>query len=426
MSVQTRLNLIAMSPLPSFSTPFPCLRRLRADVRGPFFRVRCFRWPMFAVVAVLGLSGCEAPPGAAGPGGGGAAPLPKVAVIQTEPQSYPFFQTLSGRVSAREQAEIRPQVGGLLQAVRFEEGQFVKAGQALYEIDPAPYEAQVAQATAALERARAQRAVRQVNAERATALLPLNAISAQQHDEAHAALAVAKAEVSMAQAALEKARIDLQNTVIRAPIDGYVGRSLITIGALLAAHQKDALAVLTQLDPVYVDLTQSSQERGRWRQAMEEGWLQGPWGEASWPVQLVLEDGQAYAHPGELRASERVIDPQTGTQTLRVQFPNPDHGLLPGMYVRAQVQQGVVPNAILLPHAAVSHDPKGTAFVMVIDAAQTAQLRPVTAQAAADAQWLITHGLAPEEQVVVEGLQRVRPGGRVAIEALISASDNKD
>jgi membrane fusion protein, multidrug efflux system len=420
MSVQTRMNAQIMNPrLAAFGSTI---------IHSAFFSIPA--WPALRrhaliLAALTGLGACT-PPTNTPPGAGATPPPPKVAVIKTRPEPFPFLQTVSGRVQARQMAEIRPQVGGLLQALFFEEGQFVKTGDRLYQIDPAPYQAQVTHTMAALEKARAQLRLRELNVRRAAELLPLKAISIQQHDEAQAAVDVAKADVSSAQASLHKARIDLENTLIRAPINGYVGRSLITTGALLVPQQKEALAVITNLDPIHVDLSHASQERARLREAIRAGDLQEPEEGAPLAVMLELEDGQPYPHRGEIVVSEVLIDPQTGSQTLRARFANPEKTLLPGMYVRAKIEYGMIPNAILLPHAALAHDPKGTAFILLVDENNIAQVRNVVAESVFGQRWRITEGLKGGEQVIVEGVQRVRPGAPVQIDAPLPHANTKE
>jgi membrane fusion protein (multidrug efflux system) len=245
-------------------------------------------------------------------------------------------------------------------------------------------------------------------------------VSRQRHDEAQAALRQAEADVAAARAALERARIDLEFTRLTSPIDGRIGRSAVTAGALVTANQAQALAIVQQLDPIYVDLTQSSADLLRLRREVEAGRIRRD-AEDRIPVQLVLEDGSEYAQPGRLAFSEVSVDPGTGSVTLRAVFPNPAGELLPGMYVRARLDQGVK-EAILLPHAAVGRDPRGNATVMVVDGEGKVGVKVVQAERSLRDRWIVTDGLAGGERVIVEGLQRVRPGIPVTVEVAATAA----
>jgi membrane fusion protein (multidrug efflux system) len=333
-------------------------------------------------------------------------PPPSVGVIVTETEPAPLISELPGRTTPFMVAEMRPQVTGIIQKRLFTEGSTVTAGQTLYQIDPATYRAAYNSAAANLERAKSNLNVVNLKAQRYAELVGIEAVSKQANDDAIAALQQAKAEVAAASAALDKARIDLDYTNVRAPISGHIGRSSVTPGALVTANQGASLATVQQLDPIYVDLTQSSADLQRLRRESADKTLL----EGNIPVQLILEDGTVYEHGGKLAFSEVTVDPGTGSVTLRATFPNPNDTLLPGMYVRARMVQGQSDEAILLPHAAVSHDPRGKSVVMVVDAESKVEARPVQVRGVLGDRWIITDGLKANEQIVVEGLQKIQPG----------------
>ncbi|MBP6727042.1 MAG: efflux RND transporter periplasmic adaptor subunit, partial [Thauera sp.] len=312
-------------------------------------------------------------------------------------------------------AELRPQVGGIVQQRAFTEGSEVRAGQLLYRIDAAPYQAAYDSAKANLARAEANLQVAKVTAERYAGLVSIQAVSKQANDDAQAALQLAQADIAAAKAALDKARIDLDHTQVKSPISGRIGRSSVTQGALVTANQAEALATVQQLDPIYVDLTQSSADMLRIRRDLAAGTLQRNTNKAV-PVTLTLEDGSEYGSEGSLAFSEVTVDESTGSVTLRAKFPNPKGVLLPGMYVRARLPQGVRSEAILVPHAALTRDPRGNALVMVVDAESKVQARPVKVVQSLDSQWVVTDGLQPGERIIVEGLQKIRPGASVQAE----------
>ena len=282
----------------------------------------------------------------------------------------------------------------------------------LYRIDDAPYQAAHDSAKAALARAEANAQVARIRAERHAGLVKIDAVSKQANDDAQAALKQAQAEVAAAKAALDKARIDLDYTRLKSPISGRIGRSAVTPGALVTANQVQALATVQQLDPIYVDLTQSSADMLRMRAEIAAGRLQaGAKGEV--PVKLILEDGSEYAVEGRLALSEVTVDEGTGSVTLRARFPNADGVLLPGMYVRARLPQGTRSEAILVPHKALSRDPLGNALVMVVNAESKVEARPVKVAQSLASDWVVTGGLAAGERIIVEGLQKARPGAPV-------------
>ena len=347
--------------------------------------------------------------GPGGPGGPGGMPAPTVGVVVTKAEAVPVAVELPGRTTPYTIAEVRPQVTGLLSTRLFTEGTDVKAGADLYQIEPATYRATLASAKATLARAEANLGVVRVKAQRYAELVLIDAVSKQANDDAQAAVAQAEAEVAAARAAVDKAAIDLAYTRVTAPIAGRIGRSAVTAGALVTANQPAALATIQQLDPIYVDVSQSSNEILRLKREFDAGRLKRA-RTATLPVKLILEDGSEYPLPGKLAVSEAMVDPGTGDVTLRAIFPNPNRDLLPGMYVRARLVEGSREGAILVPHAAVTRDPRGNALVMVVNAENKVEPRPVEAAQTMGSTWIVSKGLAPGDRVIVEGLQRARPG----------------
>ncbi|MFP5382615.1 MAG: efflux RND transporter periplasmic adaptor subunit [Gammaproteobacteria bacterium] len=344
------------------------------------------------------------------PGGPGGAPA--VTVMPVEAADVTLTTELPGRTAPSLVAEVRPQVGGIIRQRLFAEGGTVKAGQALYQIDPAIFQANVDSAAAALARAEANRDMARLKANRHAELVKTGAVSQQAHEEAQAGLKQAEADVGAARAALDRARVDLDFTRLASPISGRIGRSAVTPGALVTANQAAALATIQQLDPIYVDLSQSSTEMARLNREFAQGKLRRL-ADGKVPVTLTLEDGSAYAQAGTLAFSEVSVDPQTGTVALRAVFPNPDGTLLPGMFVRAKLAQGVREGAVRVPHAAVSRDPLGNAQVMVVGTDNVVQPRPVQVAQSEGSEWVVTDGLAAGDRVITEGLQRARPGATV-------------
>jgi membrane fusion protein (multidrug efflux system) len=364
-----------------------------------------------ALVSVFVLAACSGDKQQAA-AQGAAPPAPAVTVLTVHPEAVPMTTELPGRTAPYLIAEVRPQVTGIVKQRPFTEGSEVKAGQVLYQIDPATYQAAYDSAKAALARAEANLHAAKLKAERYAELVKIEAVSKQADDDAAASLKQTQADVASAKAAVDKARIDLDFTRVSSPIAGRAGRSAVTPGALVTANQADALVTVQTLDPIYVDVTQSSVDLLRLRRELAEGRLQRAKGD-SVPVKLVLEDGSIYSAEGRLAFSEVTVDQGTGSVTLRAVFPNPKGELLPGMYVRAQLTQGVKGNAVLVPHAALSHDPRGNAQVMVVNGKGKVELRLVKAEQSRGDKWIITDGLAGGERVIVEGLQRARPGGQV-------------
>ena len=369
-----------------------------------------FRSAAAVALSALFLAACSGGKEQGGaPGAGGPPPAPAVTVMTLKSESVPMVVELPGRTTPYLIAELRPQVTGIVTERAFNEGSEVKAGQVLYRIDPAPYQAAFDSAKAALARAEANAQVARIKADRHAALVKIEAVSKQANDDAQAGLKQAQAEVAAAKAALDKAKIDLDYTRLKSPIAGRIGRSAVTAGALVTANQVQALATVQQLDPIYVDLTQSSADMLRLRKEVAAGrLLAGAKGEV--PVKLILEDGSEYAAEGRLALSEVTVDEGTGSVTLRAKFSNADGVLLPGMYVRARLPQGTRSDAILVPHKALSRDPLGNALVMAVDAESKVVARPVQVAQSLGENWVVTSGVMAGERIIVEGLQKVRPG----------------
>jgi membrane fusion protein, multidrug efflux system len=348
-----------------------------------------------AVLSIGLLAGCEhkaAPP---------APPPPKVSVVTVKAQAVPITTELPGRVAGYRYADVRPQVNGIILKRLFVEGSEVKAGQQLYQIDPAPYQASYDSAVAADASARALW-------ERYKPLAEANAVSKQDYDNA-------VASHLQAQAAVETARINLIYTRVLSPITGHISRSLITEGALVTANQATAIANVQQLDPVYVDVTQPITTLLRLKREAAAGLLkQNEAGKTQ--VRLRLEDGSDYAHPGTLEFSEVTVDEGTGSVTLRALIPNPDRLLLPGMFVREEIQEGVREGAVLAPQQGISHDQKGQPNALVVGPDNTVELRSIETDRAIGDQWLVISGLKPGDRVIVEGIQSAKPGAKVAPE----------
>ena len=355
-----------------------------------------------AVTFALLLAGCggaEQPP---------APPPPQVGFVTLQPQAVTLTTELPGRTSAYETSEVRPQVNGLVLARLFEEGDSVRAGQPLYRIDPAPYQAAVASARAALARARAAIASSRALARRYGELVRINAISRQDFENATTTARQAEADVAAQTAALRSAQIDLSRTTIRAPISGRIGRSTFTTGALVSAAQTEPLTTIQRLDPMFVDIQQSSADLLRLRQQLAAGELTR--GRQATRVRLRLEDGSVYPIEGTLKFADVSVDPATGSQTIRAVFPNPRSLLLPGMYARAEIVQGTQTDGLLVPQRAVSRDEKGKATAMVVGADNKVQMRQLDATRTIGDNWLVTGGVRPGDRVIVEGGMMLRPG----------------
>ncbi|HEY3807756.1 MAG TPA: efflux RND transporter periplasmic adaptor subunit [Kofleriaceae bacterium] len=330
-----------------------------------------------------------------------------VVTIKTEPVT--LQAELAGRTTASLASDVRPQISGIIKARTFQEGAHVKAGQVLYQIDPAMYRATFEEAKADLESAKATVESAKAKDERFAALAKIEGVSKQEADDARAAHQQADAAVAQKAAALDLARINLDYTQVKAPIDGRIGKSAVTPGALVTADQAQPLATIRSLDPIYVDLTESSEERLRLRAQIGSGGLQA----GGVKVKLILPDGSTFAHAGTLQFAEVAVDEATGTVTLRAQFPNPEETLLPGMYVRAVLDQAIDTTAILAPQQGVTHDAKGNATAMVVGADGKAEPRTLTTDRAIGDRWLVTSGLKPGDKLIVEGLNKIGPGAPV-------------
>jgi membrane fusion protein (multidrug efflux system) len=360
-------------------------------------------------VMTLVLSACSekaAPP---------PAGQPQVSVVTLQTQSVVLTTELPGRASPYRVAEVRPQVSGIIQKRLFTEGGQVKAGQALYQIDPALYQASYDSQKAALARAQAQVKTATSLVQRYKPLTETRAVSRQAYDDAVAARDQAAADVAAAKAALETARINLVYTQVLSPIEGIIGRSSFTEGALVTANQAQPLASIQQIDPIYVDVTQSSVELLRLRNAIDSGMLQRDMSKDSARVSLVLSNGQPYNVEGKLEFSEITVDEGTDSVTLRAVFPNPDHKLLPGMFVRARILEGIAPQGLLVPQRGVTRNQRGQPTALVVNAENKVELRTLKTDRTVGDQWLVTEGLTAGDRVIVEGLQSVRPGLEVNV-----------
>jgi membrane fusion protein, multidrug efflux system len=360
-------------------------------------------WTVVLLALTMWLGGCgrgpQAPP----------ARVPEVATVTIAPQQIELTTELPGRTSPYRVAEIRPQVNGIIQKRQFREGSDVKAGQLLYQIDPAPFKVAQDSAKASLGKAQANLPSIRLRAARYKELLADKAVSRQDYDDAAAAVEQAQAEIAYWQAQVEAARINLGYTRVTAPISGRIGKSSVTDGALVTAYQPATLSTIQQLDPIYVDVTQSSAELLRLKRNLETGRLSAN-DQNGRAVRILLEDGTPYPLEGTLQFREVTVDPTTGSFTLRIVVPNPKHLLLPGMFIRAVVKEGVNDQAILIPQQAVSRDHKGNPTALIVDAAGKVQLRMLTLDRAIGDQWLVSKGLASGDRVVVEGMLKVRPG----------------
>jgi membrane fusion protein, multidrug efflux system len=356
----------------------------------------------------MALTGC-------GSGSGqqaGPPPLPEVATVTLQPQQVELTTELPGRTSPHLVAEIRPQVNGIIQKRLFREGADVKAGQLLYQIDPAPFQVAYDSAKASLAKAQANLPSIRLRAERYRELLADRAVSKQDYDDATAAMEQARAEIAYWKSQVDAARINLGYTRVTAPISGRIGKSSVTDGALVTAYQPTALATIQQLNPIYVDVTQASAELLRLKRQMESGQLNST-GAGSRKVRILLEDGTPYPLEGTLQFRDITVDPATGSFALRIVVPNPNYLLLPGMFARAVVQEGIAEQAILVPQQGVSRTPKGDAIALVLDGANTVKQRQLSLNRAIGDQWLISDGLKAGDRLIVEGMMRVQPGAAV-------------
>ena len=332
-------------------------------------------------------------------------PTPVGVIVVTE-QPVALTTELPGRTSPYETSDVRPQVDGIIRERLFTEGDYVTAGQPLYRIDPVSYQAKVANAQAALARAEASTIGAEGQVRRYAELLKRNFVSRQNYDDARSAAGAARADVVAQRANLRSAQIDLERTIIRAPISGRIGRSLYTTGALVQAGQENPLTTIQRLDPIYVDIQQSSADLLRLRERL----ISGQVASGSAPVRLQLETGSMYPQTGTLSFADVTVDQATGSQTVRAVFPNPQHLLLPGMFVRGQLSQGVEQRGILVPQRAVSRDERGRPTVLVVGAKNMAELRVIAAAQTVGDNWLVTGGLKPGDKVIADAGPLVRPG----------------
>lgn len=362
--------------------------------------------PSFIIVSAALLAGCN------DQGETQAHPAePHVIVHVVEKAPLAVTTELPGRTTAFRIAEVRPQVSGIVLKRNFTEGSDIEAGQSLYQIDPATYQADYDSAKGELAKSEAAAAIAHLTVKRYVPLVGTKYISQQEYDQAIADARQADASVIAAKAAVEGARINLAYTKVTSPISGRIGKSNVTEGALVTNGQATELATVQQLDPIYVDVTQSSNDFMRLKQSVEQGSLHKD--STSSTVELVMENGQSYPLKGSLQFSDVTVDESTGSITLRAVFPNPEHTLLPGMFVRARIDEGVQPNAILVPQQGVTRTPRGDATVMVVNDKSQVESRAVVAAQAIGDKWLISEGLQPGDKVIVSGLQKARPGVQV-------------
>lgn len=361
-------------------------------------------------IALLGalalLAGCGG--GSSQKSGGGrrgASGPPQVGYVILQPTSVPITTELSGRTTAFQSSEVRPQVSGIIRRRYFTEGSLVRAGQPLYEIDPSLYRAATNQAQANLASAAANAEATRIKAERYKPLADIEAVAKQDYTDAAAQARQAAAAVAQNRAALETARINLRFTTVPAPITGRIGRSLFTEGALVTASQTDPLATIQRLDPIYVDIQQSSADLLALRRQLQSGGLVATRAD----VHLKLEDGSDYGYAGSVEFAEVVVDPATGTVTLRARFPNPQGLLLPGMFVRASFAQSIDNSAYLVPQQAVARDPKGNATIFVVGPGNKAVQHTVTATRVVGTNWVVTNGINPGDKIIVQGVGKVKP-----------------
>jgi membrane fusion protein (multidrug efflux system) len=369
--------------------------------------------PLVASLAAAALVACgeeAAPP---------QMPPPQVTVVTLRTEPVTLTRELPGRTSAVAVAEVRPQVSGIVRSRLFTEGGLVRAGQPLYQIDDAVYRAEFENARAAVAKAEAAVEAARLTARRAAELRELDAVSEQEREDAVAAQRAAEADLAAARAMVARERVDLGYSRLVSPINGRIGMSSVTVGALVTANQDTPLATVQQLDPIYVDVTQSSSEWLRLQRSIDAGEVQP--GVAGTPVQIVLEDGSAFPHQGRLQSSDVTVDEATGSFTLRVLVPNPENRLRPGMYVKAVLAQAEASEAVLAPQQGITRDPKGGATALVVGPDGKVEQRVVAVSRTIGDRWLVENGLRAGDRVIVEGLQKVQPG--MAVNAVESGSE---
>ncbi|MEE3660654.1 efflux RND transporter periplasmic adaptor subunit [Brenneria sp. g21c3] len=367
--------------------------------------------PLAAVLMLSGgliLAGCD---NSDKQQAGAQQAAPEVGIVTLKTQPFNVTTDLPGRTNAYRIAEVRPQVGGIILKRNFIEGSDVQAGSSLYQIDPAPYQADYNSAKGSLAQAQASAEIARLTVNRYKPLLGTNYISKQDYDQAVATSRQANASVQAAQAAVDNAQINLAYTKVNAPISGRVGKSTVTEGALVSTGQTTALTTVQQLDPIYVDVTQSSNDFLRLKKELEDGTLKQSEGKAN--VRLLLENGSEYAHPGTLEFSDVTVDETTGSITLRAIFPNPQHDLLPGMFVRARLDSGVKDDALLAPQMGITRNARGEATAMIIGKDDKVETRNVTTSKAVGNKWLVTDGLKAGDRIIVTGLQKIQDGLQV-------------
>ena len=364
-----------------------------------------------ALATRIALVGCSKDPkGAEQAAAAQQMPPTEVGVIVAQPQSVEQTVELSGRTSAYQISDVRPQTSGVVLKRLFAEGSYVREGQPLYEIDSSTNRANLDSAKASLVRQQANLNALQIKANRYSQLVGINAVSKQEYDDIKAQVQLAQADIAASQAAVKNAQISLGYSTVRSPISGQSGRSSVTAGALVTASQADPLVTIQQLDPIYVDINQSSAELLRLRQQLSQGTIDRS---NNTKVRLKLEDGSFYNVEGNLAFSDASVNPDTGTVTLRAVFSNPNHLLLPGMFTNAQIVQGVIPNAILVPQVAITRTPTGQATAMIVNAKGIVEVRPIETAGIQGKDWIVTKGLQAGEKVIVDGVAKVKPEQQV-------------
>jgi membrane fusion protein, multidrug efflux system len=406
-----------MFMFPASQAARACFPDLQSKLAAPVNEFRSMRRLSGALLtAVLLLAACSSDPsgntagGRGGRGGrGGAGGPPTVGFVVVQQGSAPIQQELPGRVAAFQVSEVRPQVSGVIQKRFFAEGSIVRQGQTLYQIDPSIYAAQQAQAAANLQSARASAVAARTKANRYAPLAKMQAIAQQDYTDALAQARQAEASVAQNNATLRGAQVNMRFTRVPAPITGRIGLSTVTEGALVTANQTDALATITRLDPVYVDIQQSASDLLKLRQALAQRGAVPTMAQ----VRLKLPDGSDYGYTGTVEFSQVIVDQGTGTVTIRARFPNPQSILLPGMYVTAGFAQAIQTAAILVPQTAVTRDPQGNATVFIVGPGNRAVQRTIVADRTLGSDWVVTQGLAPGEKVITQGIANLKDGAKI-------------
>lgn len=373
--------------------------------------VRILRQLATATLALALFTACAEDTGGEPQAGNESPPPPEVGVITVEESPLALMEILPGRLESTQVAEVRARASGIVLERTFREGSMVEAGEVLFKIDPAPMQAALRSAQATLAKAEATLMQASLTVERYASLVETSAVSRQEYDSAVATQASAEADVAGAEAAVATARLNLGYTSVESPISGRIGRALVTVGALVGQGEATPMATVQQFDPIYANLTQSGDDVLRLRRALASGQLQNA-DEGEAKVRLVTADGRDYPHAGTLLFTDMTVDPSTGAVTLRAKFPNPDGFLLPGMYVRAELEQAVDQNAITIPQQALKRTGQG-AVVMVVNGGDAVESRPVTVGRAHENRWVITDGLKTGDRIIVEGLQKAQPGAIV-------------